>query len=330
MRVLFDHPSPFRLAHGGFQIQIEQTRAALKELGVEVDWLRWWDDGQSGDVIHFFGRPSHWYVGAAQQKGMKVVSSELLTGLGSRGAFARGIQAAVIRALRDRFFFERMSWNAFRMVDAAVAPTEWEAHLMRTVFGAPAERVHVVPNGVEPAFFRAPPVERGPWLVCTATIAGRKRVCELCDAAILARTPVWIVGKPYAADDSYFARFQRLARSAPELIRYESDVSDRDALAAIYRQARGFVLLSTMESLSLSALEAAACECPLLLSDLPWARSTFGAAAAYCPIGGPSATAPVLRQFYDEAPTRPTAPKPRRWPEIASDLRAVYARVLGG
>ena len=46
MKVLFDHPNPFLLAHGGFQTQIVQTKVALERIGVEVDWLRWWDDEQ--------------------------------------------------------------------------------------------------------------------------------------------------------------------------------------------------------------------------------------------------------------------------------------------
>ena len=40
MKVLFDCHLPFMLAHGGMQIQIEQTRAALERLGVEVEPLR--------------------------------------------------------------------------------------------------------------------------------------------------------------------------------------------------------------------------------------------------------------------------------------------------
>jgi len=328
MRVLFDHPSPFLLAHGGFQIQIEQTRQALGGLGVQVEWLRWWDDAERGDIIHFFGRPTHWYIRAAQQKGMKVVFSELLTGLGSRSRLERTGQAAAIRLLRRRSLFDRMSWDAFRFADVAVALTSWEAHLMRTVFGAPAEKVQIIPNGVEAEFFDAPPAVRGPWLVCTATITERKRVCELCEAAVLAKTPLWIVGKPYSEGDAYYTRFEQVRRSAPDLIRFEGEIADRAALATIYREARGFVLLSTMESLSLSALEAAATECPLLLSDLPWARTTFGPGAAYCPISSPHSVAAVLRRFYDEAPTRQRPPKPRTWLEIADELRVLYARLL--
>ena len=42
MKVLFDHHCPFMLAHGGTQIQIEQTKAALEKLGVTVEPLLAW------------------------------------------------------------------------------------------------------------------------------------------------------------------------------------------------------------------------------------------------------------------------------------------------
>ena len=139
---------------------------------------------------------------------------------------------------------------------------------MSYMFGAPKEKVHVIANGVEQAFLQSAPVTRGPWLVCTATITDRKRVLELAKAAVLAKTPLWIIGKPYAESDLYAQRFLAVARQNSPIIRYEGAVSDRAQLAGIYREARGFVLLSTKESLSLSALEAAACECPLLPSSL--------------------------------------------------------------
>jgi len=56
VKILIDHQLPFLLAHGGLQIQIERTREALEESGLEVEYLRWWDDSQKGDIIHFLGR----------------------------------------------------------------------------------------------------------------------------------------------------------------------------------------------------------------------------------------------------------------------------------
>ncbi|HEX4265687.1 MAG TPA: glycosyltransferase family 4 protein [Verrucomicrobiae bacterium] len=331
MRVILDHPNPFLLSHGGFQIQIEQTYNALRHIGVAAEYLRWWDGEQPADIIHFFGLPSPPYIYLAKKKGLRVVLSQLLTGLGSRSPRVLPFQKAVITAARKTLpnvITSRFSWEVFEKVDASIALTDWEAHLMRYMFGAPNEKVHVVANGVEEVFLQNEPAQRGQWLICTATIAERKRVLELAQAAVIAKTPVWIIGKPYADSEPYAQRFLEFARQNAGIIRYEGAISDRAQLARVYREARGFALLSTMESLSLSALESAACGCPLFLSDLPWARTTFKESASYCPIASSSQTAPHLRRFYDAAPTLKVPPKPPTWIDIAGQLKKVYELVL--
>lgn len=331
MKVILDHSYPFLLGHGGLQIQIEQTYQALREVGVDVEYCRWWDDTQRADIIHYFGRPTLPYLDLAQRKGIRVVMAQLLTGLGSRAAWLLPFQKVAITAARKTLpsiITSRFAWDTFEKVDAAVALTRWEARLMSYMFGAPEGIVHVVPNGVEEVFFESPKATRGQWLVCTATITERKRVLELAEAAVIAKTPLWVIGKPYSDSDSYFQRFVTLARAYPQVIRYEGAISDRAQLARVYREARGFVLLSTMESLSLSALEAAASECPLLLSDLPWARTTFGEDACYCLITSPSRTAPFLREFYDKAPSLKIPHRPPTWTDVALQFKTIYENLL--
>lgn len=327
MRVLFDHPHPFQLAHGGLQIQIEQTYKALSQIGVEVDHLRWWDDRQVPDIIHYFGRPSPAYVDLSYKKGIRLVMSELLTGLGSRSPRKLWLQKILIAMARNtlpEMVTAKFGWNAFQKANASIALTPWEGHLMSYVFGAPKEKIHIIPNGVEEVFRKSDASSRGQWLVCTAVITERKRVLELAHAAVLAKTPLWVIGKPYSEKDAYAQHFTALARQNPQTIRYEGAIDDRNQLARVYREARGFVLLSTKESLSLSALEAAACECPLLLSNLPWARTTFRENAMYSPIVSPTRTAAQLRAFYDAAPSLKPPPKPANWVTIAKQLKNVY------
>jgi glycosyltransferase involved in cell wall biosynthesis len=333
VKILTYCPLPFALAHGGAQTQMEQTTAGLRAIGVEVEPLGWWDGRQTGDIIHCLGRMPSEYIHFAHQKGIKVVLAELLTAQSSRSRGQLRVQkiiSRVVERLAPPHFVAAFNWQSYRLADACVALTSWEAWLMTYLFQAPAGRVHVVPNGVEEIFFRPPPGARGKWLVCTATITGRKRILELARAAILAQTPVWIIGKAYAEADDYARQFLVLARQHPEIIRYDGPVPDREQLARIYREARGFVLLSNMESLSLSALEAAACACPLLLSDLPWARSTFGDRASYCPVMSPQNTAAILRRFYNEAPALKTPPKPETWIQVAHRFKKIYETVLGG
>lgn len=331
MKILFDHHSPFILAHGGFQIQIEETKRALEESGVEVEFLRWWDSAQTGDLIHFFGRSTGAYIDFAHAKNLPVVMSDLLTGLGSRSGVALAVQKGAIKLARKILppsLWVRMGWDAYTKADRLIALTQWEATLMGRVFDAPADRTIVIPNGVGPEFLTEVKSDRGKYLVCTATITPRKRILELAEAAIDAGTPLWVIGEAYGTKDEYAERFFKLARQSAEIIRYEGAVRDRGQLAKIYREARGFVLLSSMESLSLSALEAAACGCPLLLSDLPWARTFFDGGASYCPLTDCARSARVLRQFYEQAPGLSVASKPCGWLQIAQQLKLVYQNAL--
>jgi glycosyltransferase involved in cell wall biosynthesis len=334
MKILINCHMPFSLAHGGQAIQIQQTMAAVQALGVQVEPLRWWDDTQAGDVIHYFGRMPAEQIRFAAAKKMKVVMAEFLTAQGSRSPSQLRLQKFIsncMERLAPRGFLTAYNWDSYRLADALVALTPWEKHLMEYMFGADPARTFVVPNGVEAEFFNCPPLPRGPWLVCTATITERKRVLELAQAAVVAETPVWIIGRSYNDNDPYAQKFFQLAKQNPKFIRYEGAISDRTKLAAIYRAARGFVLLSAMESLSLSALEAAACECPILLSDLPWARGSFSRGVQFCPVtGSVSVAAVVLRRFYADAPQLPFPPKPATWSDVAHQLLAVYKKTVGG
>jgi glycosyltransferase involved in cell wall biosynthesis len=334
MKVLFNNHTPFMLAHGGAQIQIEQTMAALGQEGVEVEALRWWDDRQSGDILHHFARIPTSLLRLARQKGMGVVFSDCLAAPGSRSTASRKLQKLLritLSGLLPQSIVGVHNWQSYVEADACLALTPWERHLMADVFGAPPEKIHIVSKGVEEVFLNSRPAPRGPWLVCTATVTWRKRVLELAQAAAAAQTPLWVIGKPYSETDPYAQQFLALAKANAQTVRFEGPVQDRAKLAQIYREARGFVLLSSFESLSLSALEAAACQCPLLLSDLPWARMTFKDKGQYCSVNGStSTTARALRSFYDAAPALPRPSKPRSWLEVARQLKIIYEKVRQG
>jgi glycosyltransferase involved in cell wall biosynthesis len=186
-----------------------------------------------------------------------------------------------------------------------------------------------VPNGVEEVFFEDAPSKRGEWLIITASILPVKRLLQTLRGAIIAKVPIWVIGAPFTETDEYYLAFLKLAKSHPNIIRYEGPIYDRSKLGQIYREARGFVLLSKWESQSISALEAAATRCPLLLSDLPWARYTFGNNVRYCPVTEANdETAEHLRKFYDDAPELPLPDKPKNWLEVAESLNALYRSLL--
>lgn len=338
MKVLFDHHFPFLLAHGGFQILIEQLKEALIAEGVEVEYLRWWDDRQTGDLIHYFGRPSPGHIEYAHKKGIRYVMMELMSGQGSRPKWRLQLQGALIQILRNsipKVYQAALGWESYDLADAVLASTSWEAEIMRMLFGVDPGKVHVLPNGVDHHFFmtegeaanRTSRIGQGKWLVSLATITERKRVVEMCEAALAAQTPLWVVGKAYA-DDEYTRRFMKLVQDSEGIIRFEGAITEPCDLAPILKNARGFVLLSSMETQSIAASAAAAAGCPLLLSDLPWARSSFGDTAMYCPVVGKEQTAARLAEFYYSAMQSQLPSKQRTWNEVSLQLMKIYSNII--
>jgi glycosyltransferase involved in cell wall biosynthesis len=331
VKILIDHNEPFLLAHGGLQIQVESTKAALQEADFEVEYLRWWDHSQCGDLIHFFGRANPSHIDFAHTKGMKYVMQELLTSQGSRSVTHLRLQAAANRILRKILpssYRLPLRWDSYQKADAIIAITKWEAWIMGALFDAPPQRIRVVPNSVADVFFRRAAKPFGEHLICVATITERKRLLELAQAATFAETPLRVIGKPYSDSDPYFLRFLEAIRASQGIVEYLGPIHKPEDLASCLHHARGFVLPSTMETQSLAALEAAAAGLPLLLSDLPWAHDTFGNKATYLPICSGLVLSSHLKNFFDLAPRLPTPDKPPTWREVADKLVRIYDSLL--
>lgn len=334
MKILFNCHTPFSFAHGGAQIQIEQTMAALKKSGVDVAPLFWYDSQQNGDIIHHFGRIPPALIKLAHARNVRVVATAFEGGAGQRsrlnrfllGSFRRTVRAAA--HLIPPWVQDHLTWEAYQQSDAVIAMTPYEAELIRELFLTQEGKIHFVPNGVESVFLEASDEVRGKWIVCTGSIIPVKQVHKLAEMAIISKSPVWFIGKPFDPDDPYAVKFADLCKTS-EYLRYDGPISDRMVMAQAYRQARGFVLLSKWESLSLAALEASACGCPLLLSDLPWATKYFKNNATYCRADvSPEVAAQSLRKFYDNIHLAPLPQRPLSWMGVAEKLIAVYGSLL--
>ena len=333
MKVIFVSFTPCALAHGGLQIQIEQTKAALESIGVEVEWLRWWDETQTGDILHIFGRGNAGLIALAQRKGFRVIIAPLLGDTGSRPMWKHWLLRFALKFadwVVPRIYRGYLPSGSYQSCDKCFALSEREAFLMRFLHGVNSAKLHVVPNGVEDFFFsKGDKKTDHPWYVSTVAIIPRKRPLELAQAAIIAKVPVWIIGKPFSEDDPYFKRFLEIAKANPDYVRYEGPIYERKKLAEIYRGARGFILISSAESLSLSALEAAAANNPLFLTDLPWAHFAFGEKAIYCPDTNNVNTISIaLQSFAQTDHTKIPRFIPLRWREVAEMIRDIYQTVL--
>ncbi|HEV3270591.1 MAG TPA: glycosyltransferase [Candidatus Methylacidiphilales bacterium] len=332
MKVLFDHASPFALAHGGFQTQIEESKTALERLGVETEHLRWWDDRQKGDLIHFWGVPSRAYLSMAREKGIPVIVDNLFTATCNRSPLRLKIQGAVTRALLALpgwgMIKNQLNWQSFRMADHLIVSLQAERRVLRTVFGLPDERITTVPYGLHRDFIEAGKGARSePCLITTGTITERKRNVELALMAREAQVPILFVGKPYSRDNPYWKKFEALIDN--RFVFHRNHVDTRAGMIDLLKSSRGFVIYSQYENWCLSAHEAAACGLPLLVPDLPWSRECFGAEAGYLHPGAASDNPARLRSFYEKCPGLPApAIKFYSWDEVAGQLKACYQSLV--
>lgn len=325
MKILLNYDLPFSFAHGGVTNIIRRTSAVLEEVGFEVEPLRWWDETQKGDVLFQFCRTSNSLIDYAKAKGMSVVIEQVLTGLVSRAPWKRRMQKHLFSAMKlgPKMFTEPFGWRGFHAADLHFVPSTHDGRVIQQMFDVPDAKVVLLPYGVDDAFLNVErPKVKAAHLICTATITERKRVVEVTEAAKLAGIPLRVVGKPYGESDPYYRRFREIVESSQGLIEYVPHVESREKLASMLAESRGFVLLSTMETVSQSALEAAACGCPLLLPDLEWSRAAFGAHADYAPNTSKSiALKPHLARFYAECASRSQTFPAGTWYEKRKHLK---------
>lgn len=331
MKVLIDHPVPFTFAHGGVAVQIEQTKLALSRLGVEVDYLRWWDDAAPPDLVHYFGRVTTDYLCLARRKGIPVILTPLFTDTCNRSETQLRWQGRLVNALLKLPTGEgiktQLGWRAFSLAARNVVGLQAEQHVLEWVYQVPAERTSLVPLGLSRRLLEAGASPRtGSPLICVGTITERKNSVPLARLARQAQVPVLFVGKPYSTSDPYWQQFSALIDG--RYVLHHPHVSDEAEMIALLHASRGAVVMSRGENWCFTAHEAVACGLPLLLPDLPWSRECFGNGARYFS-GHAKQDAEVLRGFHADCPRLPVPAGTRlSWDDVALRLRDVYADVL--
>jgi glycosyltransferase involved in cell wall biosynthesis len=180
----------------------------------------------------------------------------------------------------------------------------------------PAERVTVVPNGVHPSCSPLPDPdadaelagllpsgsENSIWLLNVGSTMPRKRLDLLLRvvAEVLKRAPnvrLLRVGGPLTPAQAALAKELGVAQAVVEL-----PSLNRAVLAAAYRRADVLLHTAEAEGFGLPVIEALACGCPVIASDLAVLREVGGAAVAYCGIGDMEAWKNTVLGVIEKSP----------------------------
>ena len=217
----------------------------------------------------------------------------------------------------------------------------------------PADRVTVIRNGVHPSCSPLPdPIADAEfesllpqntsgavWLLNVGSTMPRKRLDVLLRvfAAVRRERPdvrLLRVGGPLTAPLRQLARELGIEDALVELPSLH-----RETLAAAYRRARLLLHTSEAEGFGLPLIEAMACGCEVIASDLPVLREVAGTAASYSPVADIEAWKnAVLAQLREPSESSGT-PSLRRqqsiarasqfsWPEAARRTASIYQSLL--
>jgi glycosyltransferase involved in cell wall biosynthesis len=154
--------------------------------------------------------------------------------------------------------------KVLRDADAVVAVSEFTKEEVVALAGVPAERVRVLPNGVDDVFGAEGPRADGDYVLTVATLEPRKNLERVVEAARIAGVELRVVG----------AR----GWGGVDVPGWVGEIPDSE-LAALYRGARCVVYASLYEGFGLPVLEAMASGTPAVTSRGGATEEVAGGAA---------------------------------------------------
>ena len=256
MRVAVD-TSPLVQTRAGTARHVRGLLGALRDRpGLDLELLSFGGPGRASSIA----RDIAWYpVGL----GRRARAVDVLHCTTFRGPVAAPVPTvltvhdlAILRAPEvfprwHRLYGRTGLVRVLRAADAVVAVSEFSRDETIELTGVPAERIRVVPHGVDPVFGPDGPRAAGDYVLAVATLEPRKNLGRAVAAAREAGVELRVVG----------AR----GWGGVEADGWVGEVPDAE-LAALYRGARCVLYPSLYEGFGLPVLEAMACGTPVVTS----------------------------------------------------------------
>ncbi len=278
-----------------------------------------------------------------------VVSTPTVVGI--HDAIAHDFPELTLGSRRERVAWKLKERIAIRRATRLFTVSEVSRAAIAAIFSLERDKIAVVPEAADPVFAPRSPDDVAaalrplglapgePYVLCAAGgISPHKNVETLVEAyaAVVAgasgETPRLVVAGGLEGDDAYLSSVSSVRRLVGKhgleaRILLPGFVSD-ETLACLYAGATVVVNPSLAEGFGLPAVEAAACEAPVLLSDLPAHRETLGDAAVFFPPHAPDVLTRELAWLLRDDELRRTVARRCReavagltWEETADRLQ---------
>lgn len=194
-----------------------------------------------------------------------------------------------LRQMRSHGLERERIVSAVRALDLVFSLHEAQKREIEDVYGVPAERIRVAGTGYDRTVFREglnPRAVDRAEVSYVGKISRKKGVESLLRCLDLLPLPkdrlaVLLVGGHSTEDD--LARMRALAKEVRFPVEFAGKV-DQDELVRTYQRAHVFVLPSFYEGLPLVVIEALACGCRVVVTDLPGIREWLDESVPGAPV----------------------------------------------
>jgi glycosyltransferase involved in cell wall biosynthesis len=262
--------SPLIQTRAGTARHVRGLLGALRgRPGLELELLSFGGPGRVSSIT----RDAFWYPVSLRRRARHLDVLHCTTFRGPRGA---GVPVVLtvhdLALLRYPEAFPR--WHGLygraglratlHAADAVVAVSEFTKEETTSLVGVPAERIRVIPNGVDDMFSPNGPAAEGEYVLTVATLEPRKNLARAVEAAKLAGLELCVVGAQ--------------GWGGVDVPGWVGEVPDGE-LAALYRGARCVLYPSLYEGFGLPVLEAMACGTPVVTSRGTAIEEVAGGAA---------------------------------------------------
>lgn len=334
MKVKIFPEYPFSLVYGGIEIRSQRTLNALKKIGVDVDFLNYYEKDDNYDILHIFGNPPSIFE-LVKNKGNKKIVISSVNGFEGM-SLLKSNYLKIVRYITKKLRLNDDYWRLFysyNKADAILCLNKYEKEYLVNYYNVNDGKIFLVNNAVDNHFFYAEKSEFydkykiTDYVLFTGNLVKRKNPLLLSKALNRLNLKGVFIGSSKYSDPDYFSEFLReIENSNGRLIWLNELDSNNSLLASAYANAKLFCLPSEAETQPQSALEALVAGKNIILGNKPYALQWPFHNCAKINFDLDSLVAVLNTEFHKDSNISET--DLLQWDYVAELINSVYRKIV--